>query len=1856
MARRSRAALIGPATLLWTAAWAGGPLVVNPAGDPLTWSEGRVRFSLDPGPLGSLPHAEARRLVLSALRAWNLPGVRLDFIEETPLAQDVTPAKVVSLLGNCDDRLTPVVFDADGAVVAALFGAGAENVILGFGGPECGSFHPPALTQGVMVLNGRFLDGTDAPGNPEATSEEFRGVIAHEAGHLIGLDHSQVGLRAASDADPVNDDRVATMIPLSLPAGRESLHADDAAWAALLYADPSRPRSAAWIGGTVTGPGGAPFQGVHVTARNLGDPLDAVSAVSGASTPCGEGGSVRPGAYGIPGLKPGALYTVEAEPVSPLLSAGLAPLPCDPPRRAPEAPISSRLVVRLESGALLEGADIQVEEAPRRRIQPAAASFCPPPDVLKYGVVDSAGGGASAHFPFIELVGSGVETAVFTPPWDDASAGPLPIGFPFNFYGTAVTTISVNSNGMITFGSPSSFPGFTGIPSFGAPDLFAAPFWSDLVSGTGNVYRGTFPTCPLDASVACTVVEWSDVSHFGTSDTLRFEAVLLSDDRIFFLYDALVPAPFGPPVDGSTAVIGIENQDGSGGVPYSNFTPILPTGPSVDHDVQLALGTMSATGRLYADATPAGVPVGFHGQFTSALGSGGDPYTYSLDFGDGSPPETGFTFYGPSVGSIFPIGHSYTSPPGTIAVALSVTNNCASTGTDPLEVVLGAGGDADGDGFPNFGDNCPFVYNPSQADTDGDGVGDACDDDADPDGDGLPNFLDNCDIVYNPGQEDLDQDGEGDLCDDDDDSDGLPDATDNCPAVPNPFQEDSDGDGIGDHCDPDADPDFDGIPNAADNCDLVHNPGQEDGDADGAGDACDDDDDNDGAPDFFDNCPLTPNPGQEDGDADGVGDACDLCPGVNNGSFDADGDGHFDFCDNCVTVPNATQADSDGDGVGDPCDGCPGVPNADQLDSDGEGVPDACDDCPFAADPIQADADGDGAGDACDNCPGAGNPSQLDGDDDGVGDACDNCPAVQSADQSDVDGDGVGDVCDDADGDGHVDAFDNCPTAADPSQSDLDLDGLGDACDADADGDGIDNAFDNCPTAANAGQSDVDGDGAGDPCDPDADDDTIVDPVDTCPLDPDPAQSNVDGDLVGDACDLEADGDGIPNASDNCPTIPNPGQEDADGNGVGDACVFVAHGGSPAVAGAGFGARAARLDDLTGDGRPEYLIASPFEDVGGRSGEGRVHLFDGAAHTLIASLSTPDPEAGAAFGLASWSAGDATGDGVPDFVVGAPLADVAGRADEGRAYLFDGAARTLVRRLETPDPQAGAAFGLSGGRLGDVTADGIPELVVGAPGADVGGNAGQGRAYILDGATGSLVRALDSPDAEAGASFGAVAGPAGELTGDALPEIFVSAPLLDAGGNTDQGSVHVFRGDGVLLLDTLNSPQPLAGSLFGRAVTSVPDVNGDGVGDLLAGAPGHGGLGEEGEGAAYLFSGATRLALATLNLPLTATRRAGAGFGSAVASVGDWNGDGVGDLLVGAPGTTLGGNTGQGQVHAFSGASRAPLGLLDLPEPEPEAAFGFSAAAVADSNLDGFNDVVVGAPFHDGLPDEGRAYVFLRPSLSVPPSPDGDADGVPDAADNCPGAPNAAQEDPDADGIGTACDNCPAAANPDQSDSDGDENGATDGIGDACDNCPYTPNASQSDADGDGIGDACDPDDADGDGAPDFADNCAATSNAGQEDRDVDGLGDACDNCPDLANPVQDDADADGAGDACDCAQADGTIFAAPSAVSGMAAAEVPGGFRFSWADQAPAAGSGTVYDVFSGRAIALRPAGDFSAGTCWSDDLAATFLDYLGPDPPVGDAFYFMLRAQNACPGGTGTYGTPNRDATAALSAGPCN
>lgn len=192
--------------------------------------------------------------------------------------------------------------------------------------------------------------------------------------------------------------------------------------------------------------------------------------------------------------------------------------------------------------------------------------------------------------------------------------------------------------------------------------------------------------------------------------------------------------------------------------------------------------------------------------------------------------------------------------------------------------------DTDGDGIPDYNDNCDLVANPGQEDSNNNGIGDACEPFVDSDGDGVANSIDNCINDYNPNQSDANSNGIGDACDinSDSDADNIFDYLDNCVIVPNTNQADANSNGIGDLCDSNSDSDLDGFNDNIDNCPATPNPDQTDANNNGIGDVCEPplDSDGDGVADVNDNCISKYNPNQTDLNNNGIGDACEVFPKV----------------------------------------------------------------------------------------------------------------------------------------------------------------------------------------------------------------------------------------------------------------------------------------------------------------------------------------------------------------------------------------------------------------------------------------------------------------------------------------------------------------------------------------------------------------------------------------------------------------------------------------------------------------------------------------------------------------------------------------------------------------------------------------------------------------------------------------------------------------------------------------------------------------------------------------------------------------------------------------------------------------
>ena len=408
---------------------------------------------------------------------------------------------------------------------------------------------------------------------------------------------------------------------------------------------------------------------------------------------------------------------------------------------------------------------------------------------------------------------------------------------------------------------------------------------------------------------------------------------------------------------------------------------------------------------------------------------------------------------------------------------------------------------------------------------------------------------------------------------------------------------------------------------------------------------------------------------------------------------------------------------------------------------------------------------------------------------------------------------------------------------------------------------------------------------------------------------------------------------------------------------------------SGGVPGESFGCSVASAGDVNGDGYGDVVVGA-YQS--GRVGQavGRAYIFFGGHRpqtrpNVILSGEAP----GDAFGVCVASAGDMNQDGYADVIVGAYQNDARG-ANAGRAYVFFGGPKPH----EQPDlilngSAAGDAFGYAVASAGDVNKDGFSDVIVGAYENSARG-AGAGRVYVFFGG----VRPDATPDLvlsgeAAGDRFGISVDTAGDMNGDGFGDVVVGAYQNDAGG-TDAGRAYVFFGgarpdDRADLVVTGAS----AGDSFGFSVAGAGDVNKDGLADVIVGAY-HNGAGGKDAGRVYIYHGAaTPSERAALVLTGEA---AGDAFGYAVAAAGDANGDGIGDVVVGAYGNDAGGSA-AGRAYVYFGGGSDPAADFIQTGQATLDNLGFAVSGAGDVDGDGVSDLIVGAPYSDG--DAGRVYL-----------------------------------------------------------------------------------------------------------------------------------------------------------------------------------------------------------------------------------------------------------------------------------------
>ncbi|MBK8285726.1 MAG: FG-GAP repeat protein [Ahniella sp.] len=214
-------------------------------------------------------------------------------------------------------------------------------------------------------------------------------------------------------------------------------------------------------------------------------------------------------------------------------------------------------------------------------------------------------------------------------------------------------------------------------------------------------------------------------------------------------------------------------------------------------------------------------------------------------------------------------------------------------------------------------------------------------------------------------------------------------------------------------------------------------------------------------------------------------------------------------------------------------------------------------------------------------------------------------------------------------------------------------------------------------------------------------------------------------------------------------------------------------------------------------------------------------------------------QSGAEFGTRIASAGDINNDGVDDLVVGAFRFDSNGLTDNGGAFVYLGPGFTTSTFLSTN--QAGAGFGAGVGGAGDVNLDGFDDVVIGVPGFDGTAGNNSGAAFVYFGGVGALDPTVDATimGPNSSANMGAAVRGVGDVNNDGIDDLAVGVPRYNPGGQSDRGGAFIYYGSASF--DTTADAVLNINDVSVNSGNSLAsgDVNGDGHGDVIVGATGY---------------------------------------------------------------------------------------------------------------------------------------------------------------------------------------------------------------------------------------------------------------------------------------------------------------------------------------------------------------------------------------------------------------------------------
>lgn len=345
-----------------------------------------------------------------------------------------------------------------------------------------------------------------------------------------------------------------------------------------------------------------------------------------------------------------------------------------------------------------------------------------------------------------------------------------------------------------------------------------------------------------------------------------------------------------------------------------------------------------------------------------------------------------------------------------------------------------------------------------------------------------------------------------------------------------------------------------------------------------------------------------------------------------------------------------------------------------------------------------------------------------------------------------------------------------------------------------------------------------------------------------------------------------------------------------------------------------------------------------------------VSASPGAACTPVLMWRAYGDSAGDMLGYGLAGSGDVDGDAKPDILAGSHTADRLGVDGMG---IFKGWYSNFELEFEKygDDESVGYAVAFAG----DVDGDGKDEIIAGGRYSDAGGSR-SGIAFVYDGSGGII--ATIGPYAP-GEDLGSAVDGVGDVDGDGFDDVMVGAALAPSPLGSQVGYVLLYSPKLHTILRRFDGLS--AGDEFGESVSRAGFFNGDANEDVVIGAPyafvaGVGGGSRPGSAFVYSTAG---ILIQRFNGDADSIR-----FGVDVSGAGDVNNDGYDDVVIGADMADPNGVTNAGSAFVYSGADGSLLWRFD--GNSGLRSLGRSVAGAGDIDNDGYDDVVVGAPYSAG--------------------------------------------------------------------------------------------------------------------------------------------------------------------------------------------------------------------------------------------------------------------------------------------------